>query len=71
MRSRLLAPLLVVAAATPALASADVQPVTKHATDAPLRFAPGLDKTPVGLAPRSAKQFGDVNVAYSASTGRG
>jgi len=55
----------------PALPSADVQPVTKHYTTAQLRFALGLDKAPVGLAPRSANQFGAVDVAYSTSTGRG
>lgn len=55
----------------PALPSADVQPVTKHYTTAQLRFALGIDKAPVGLAPRSANQFGDVDVAYTASTGKG
>jgi len=56
---------------TPALPSADVQPVTKHYTVAQLRFALGLDQAPVGLAPRSAKQFGTVDIAYSTSTGKG
>jgi len=55
----------------PALPSADVQPVVDHYTVAQLRFALGIDKAPVGLAPRSARQFGDVGVAYSASTGKG
>ncbi|MCJ7436511.1 MAG: dienelactone hydrolase family protein [Acidimicrobiia bacterium] len=55
----------------PALPSGAVQPVVKHYTVAQLRFALGFDKAPVGLAPRSAKQFGDVDVAYSVSTGRG
>ena len=55
----------------PALPSADVQTVTKHYTTAQLRFALGIDGAPVGLAPRSAKQFGAVDVAYSASSGKG
>jgi len=55
----------------PALPSAEVQPVVAHYTTAQLRFALGLDKAPVGLAPRSAKQFGAVDVAYSTSTGKG
>lgn len=55
----------------PALPSADVQPVTKHYTVAQLRFSLGLDKAPVGLAPRSANQFGNLDVAYTVSTGKG
>jgi dienelactone hydrolase len=53
----------------PALASKQVWPVVRHFTTAQLRYEMGVDRRPVGLAPKVVKAFAPVEVTYSQTLG--
>ena len=54
----------------PALKSKQVWPVTHHFVTAQLRYELGVDKRPVGLAPRVVKAFLPVKVTYAQTLSR-